>query len=73
VVCSSANRQHFRLHHYSGDDFDFEATGENAGGFSGAHFHGTHARVSLTPPTPSRQSARLDAHGGVNALIVIDE
>jgi hypothetical protein len=41
------NHQHFRLHHYSGDDFYFETTGENATGLSGALFHGSHARVAL--------------------------
>lgn len=43
------NQEHHRLHHYSGNEFYFETTGENATGFSGAVFDGTSQRVtSLT-------------------------
>jgi hypothetical protein len=40
------NRERFRLHHYSGDEFFFETRGENATGFSGALFDATGSRIS---------------------------
>lgn len=43
------DRAHHRLRHYSGDDFFFKTTGEDASGLSGAVFQGTRTQVrSLT-------------------------
>jgi hypothetical protein len=43
------NQEYHRLHHYSGNEFYFETTGENATGFSGAVFDVKSERVtSLT-------------------------
>jgi CubicO group peptidase (beta-lactamase class C family) len=43
------NHEQHALEHYSGDEFFFETTGEDATGFSGALFDGTSSRIrSLT-------------------------